>query len=437
MKRKQILALCLAGALAFTAAGCSKTNYVMPGGSGENEESSEEGSTFDIYSDDTVKKTKEIEKYIDQYYLFDEDADVQDESYYDGIMEGLDDPYSVYYTPEEYKAQQESNSGTFEGIGATVSKNNDDGTVYIVKPLRDSNALKEGLKKDDIFIEVDGKEVTADMDLQTVVGMIRGEKGTIAHLKMYRPSTREYLEFDVERKEIVTESVEWEMLENGIGYLHVDQFIEPTDEQFKQGIDELTESGAKALILDFRDNPGGLVNVAAKMCDYVIDDSAVPEVTEDSDKGGGQKGMIVYTKNKDDEILKSYKCSDGHSVDLPIAILINGNSASASELFTGCIRDYKAATIVGTTSFGKGIAQSIIDLKDGSAIKLTVARYYTPSGYNVHEVGIDPDIEVEMDEGYYTIEDPSLADDNQLQKAIEVLGGEPLSGGTDTSGEDE
>lgn len=372
-------------------------------------------ASFEEDSSDVRHKTDEIEGIIDKYFYFDQDEQKREESYYDGIMKGLDDPYSVYYTKEEYDKLMEEDSGKFEGIGATVSKDNEKGTIYIVKPIVGSPAEKAGLLPDDILVAVDDLDITTDMELDYVVDHIRGEKGTKVTLKVYREGEPDYLYIDIVRDTITNTTVNYEMLDNKIGYIQIEQFVENTPELYKNAIDDLVSQGAKGLVFDVRNNPGGLLKAVIEMADYVIDDSKVAE-------GADSAGLLLQTKDKDDKVQEEYSCEDKHSVDLPIAVLVNGNSASASEIFSGCLKDYGVATIVGTTTYGKGIVQSIMKLKDGSAIKLTIAQYFLPSGTAVHKVGVEPDVEVELNDDQkrkITIEHDK---DNQLQEAIKQLG---------------
>ncbi len=369
---------------------------------------------FDAESSDVIKKTQEIEKYIDGYFYFDEDDTKREESYYDGLMKGLDDPYSVYYTKEEYEKMMEDDSGEFEGIGATVSKNRDNGTVYVVKPIAGSPAEKAGLLPNDIIVSVDDLEVTSDMELDYVVDHIRGEKGTEVVLKIYREGESDYIDIPIIRDTIENKTVEYEMLDDNIGYISVEQFIENTPELFEEALDDLQSQGAEGVVIDMRNNPGGLLRAVIEMVDYIVDDKEVAE-------GSGEPGLLLQTKDKDDNILEEYKCSDGHSVDIPMTILVNGNSASASEIFTGCLKDYGKATVVGTTTYGKGIVQSVIKLSDGSAIKITIAQYFLPSGTAVHKVGVEPDKEVELDDDLKQKVTIEHDEDNQLQEAIKTF----------------
>lgn len=406
--------------VAGSLSGCGVTDRLSSVGDKPQiiDETDESGSTSGSFSESSksVKnKTEEIEGIIDKYFYFDQDDDKREESYYDGIMKGLDDPYSVYYTQEEYEKLMEEDSGEFEGIGATVSKDNEKGTIYIVKPIVGSPAEKAGLLPDDVIVAVDDLDVTSDMELDYVVDHIRGEKGSKVTLKIYREGEPDFLFIDIVRDTITNTTVSYEMLDNSIGYIQIEQFVENTPELYENAIDDLMSQGAKGLVIDLRNNPGGLLKAVIEMADYVIDDSKVAD-------GASQAGLLLQTKDKDDNILEEYSCDDKHSIDLPMAVLVNGNSASASEIFSGCLKDYGVAKIVGTTTYGKGIVQSVMKLKDGSAVKLTIAQYFLPSGTAVHKVGVEPDVEVELNDDQkrkITIEHDK---DNQLQEAIKQLG---------------
>ena len=330
-------------------------------------------------------------------------------------MKGLDDPYSVYYTQEEYEKLMEEDSGKFEGIGATVSKDNEKGTIYIVKPIVGSPAEKAGLLPDDVVVAVDDLDITTDMELDYVVDHIRGEKGSTVTLKIYRAGEPDYLYIDIVRDTIVNTTVSYEMLDNSIGYIEVEQFVENTPELFEDAIDDLQSQGAKGLVIDLRNNPGGLLKAVIEMADYVIDDSLTAN-------GANQAGLLLQTKDKNDKVLEEFECGDKHSVDLPMAVLVNKNSASASEIFSGCLKDYGVAKIVGETTYGKGIVQSVMKLKDGSAVKLTIAQYFLPSGISIHKTGVTPDVEVELDDEQKRKIVIEHDKDNQLKEAIKQLG---------------
>jgi len=407
--RRRVFAGALAVMIALTGCGSVATGTSEGSSSGE----------FDEESTDVRKKTSEIEGLIDKYFYFDEDEESREEGYYDGIMAGLDDPYSVYYTKEEYEEMQEEDSGEFGGIGATVSKDKDTGNIYLVKIFEDSPAESAGLKGGDVVVAVDGTYMTDDMDTSDAVSYIRGEVGTEVVLTIYREGETDYLEITVTRGIIESPSVEYEMLEDNIGFIRIEQFVLNTPEQFEEAVDDLVSQGADGLVIDLRYNPGGRLVSVVDMVDYLVDDDAVAE-------GASAAGLIVTSEDKNGEVIEKYECDDGHSVDIPMVVLGNGGSASASEIFIGALKDYGVAEFVGTTTFGKGIVQSIIELSDGSAIKLTIAKYFLPSGENIHGTGIEPDVEVELDSGVsiYTSEH---YEDNQLAEALEILGAEPLT----------
>lgn len=407
MKKKKLLVSAMAMSLAFSMTGCSFLDDLLHvNDNTENPVSVNTGSdSSDIWEDDDVeKKVNEINSLIDYYYYFDIDKETQEEALYDGIMMGLDDPYSVYYTQDEYEALMEENTGEYVGIGAVVTQD-ETMKVSIVRPVPGSPAEEAGLLAEDIFIEIDGT-VLSDEDLQHVVDMIRGEEGTVAHIKIFRPSINEYLEFDVTRRVVENVTVYHEMLDDSIGYIQVQQFYENTPDEFIKAIETCQSQGAKALVIDMRDNPGGLLTAVVEMCDYII-----------------EGGNIVSTRDKNGNNIAVYEANDSKSLDIPMAVLVNGNSASASEIFAGAMKDTKKADIIGTTTFGKGIVQSVIPLSDGTAIKITIAKYFTPNDNDIHEVGVEPDYVVELKDGRTNAVNLERADDVQLDKAVEVLKG--------------
>lgn len=402
MKNKKIAVLGIILALIFSLAGCNLNDMKV-----KDKANAEEGSQGDknvselLEEDDVQAKINEINSYIENYYYFDIDPDYQEESIYDGIMNGLDDPYSVYYTKEEYEDLLEDNSGEYFGVGAVVTQ---DQTmkVTVVRPIKGSPAEAAGIKADDVIVEVDGTEIT-DQELSLVVEMIRGEKGTTAHIKVYRPSEDDYLEFDIQRAEVENVSVDYRVLDNNIGYISVTQFYQNTPKEYKEAVEDLEKQGVKGLIVDLRDNPGGLLNAVVEMCAYTL-----------------PGGNIVTTKDRNGRVVSAYDDEDEHSIELPMVVLTNGNSASASEIFAGAMKDTDTAELVGTTTFGKGIVQSILPLSDGTAIKITVAKYFTPAGNDIHEIGIEPDYEVELEDRTNAV-NLDYEDDLQLQKAEEVI----------------
>lgn len=357
----------------------------------------------DILDDDAISKLGELTSYISLYYYEDYEVSEIQESLYKGLLEGLGDAYSVYYTEDEYESLQITTTGSYYGIGAGLSQDSETMEVTIVTVYENTPAEEAGLLEGDKILYVNEIEATS-VDLNDLVSEIRGEEGTTVHMQIYRESTDETLEFDVERRDVELSSVSSEMLEGNIGYIAISEFQSNTADQFKEALDDLTKQGMEAMIVDLRDNPGGVLTAVVDVLDYLL-----PE------------GTVVYVQDKYGN-RKDYT-SDADCLEIPMAVLINENSASASEIFAGAIKDYEWGTLIGTTTYGKGIVQTIYSLSDGDAVKLTTAKYYTPNGNYIHGVGIDPDIELEYE---YSGDGDSydMQYDNQIQKAIEVLSGD-------------
>ena len=345
------------------------------------------------------EKTSVLQNIIDRYFLFDEDMTKVEDGIYAGMMNGLGDPYTVYYTKEEYKALNEDTEGKYSGIGAVVSQNPNTKVITIVKIFDNSPANDAGLQVGDIIYKIDGEEVAGtDMDI-LVKTKIRGEEGTSFKMTVLRGDDRKEVELDLIRRSIEVETVAGKMLDNNIGYIAVSQFDAVTSEQFKSNIESLQSQGMKKLIVDLRGNPGGLLDQVVDMLDYIL-----PE------------GLVLYTEDKYGEREEYY--SDGsHELKIPMVVLVNENSASASEVFTATFRDFEWGKVVGKTTFGKGIVQNVLPLGDGTAVKITTQHYYPPSGYDLHKVGIKPDVEVDLNEGAKIGTDS----DNQLSTAIDIL----------------
>lgn len=343
-----------------------------------------------------------LEAYIDKFYLEEVDKSAYAQGIYKGLIQSLKDPYSTYYTKEEYKAMQESRSGTYCGIGASVSQRADTGIITIVKPFEGGPAYKAGILPGDIIYKVEGKEVTGE-DLTEVVAVMKGEKGTKVNITIVREGESDYLEFELRRDEVEVQTIEFELLQDKIGYISISEFDEVTAKQFRKALNQLEKQGMEGLVIDLRGNGGGRLDVVVDMLERML-----------------PKGMIVYTKDKNGEG-EEYKSTNKEQFTKPLSILINDYSASASEVFAGAIKDYKLGTLVGTTSFGKGIVQTVFPLQDGTALKLTIAKYYTPNGNNIHGIGIEPDIKVELDESLAQKAKITKEEDNQLQKAIESV----------------
>lgn len=348
-------------------------------------------------------KEEEIYNTIDEYYLNGIDNDKMKDGIYKGMVDSLGDPYTVYYNTEEYKQFTSSSSGTYSGIGVAVSQNVTTGAITIVKTFKKGSGEKEGMKPGDVIYKVEGKKIEG-LELSKVVSMIKGEEGTFVKVTVLRDGKE--IEFNLERKKLEVDTVNYRMEDRSgkkIGYISVSEFDEVTASQFKSAISELNKEGMEGLVIDLRDNPGGLLDVTCEMLDRMI-----------------KKGLLVYTVDKYGKRVDE-DATDSDSFDKPVAILVNGNSASASEVFSGAMKDYKAATLVGTKTFGKGIVQSIVPFGDGTAMKVTVSKYYTPNGVNIHGTGIEPDVVVELSKDATKNGKYDRKYDNQLDKALDVV----------------
>lgn len=420
---KRLAALVLIGILCVTCitgmTGCSiggraggekeDTDRDENGGSFWNIFDRLQGSSGEKNNNDTtasdeafLSKANYLKLLIDMYFW--EDVDEKDlyEGMYRGLLEALNDPYSCYYTKEEYAELMESVEGVYCGIGALVNQNASTKVITIVRPFVNGPAYNAGILPGDIVTRIDGEDVS-DWDLNLAVKRMKGEQGTNVEVEIWRAAESGYKTVTVVRDLIEVETVTYQMLEDSIGYIYVMEFDEVTAEQFETAVNALQRQGMKGLVIDIRDNPGGLLTTVCDMLDLFI-----------------EEGLIVYTLDKYDN-REEIKATPGSIGDLPIAVLVNGNSASASEIFSGALQDYGLADIVGTQSFGKGIVQSILPLTDGSAVKMTVSTYYTPNGRSIHGLGITPDVEVELDAELKQLVVIPLEEDNQLQTAVQEV----------------
>lgn len=348
-------------------------------------------------SKDVERKISGLKELIDARYLGDVDDSKLEEGLYKGLISGLDDPYSVYYDEEETKSMMESNEGEYCGIGAVLTRDTDTGIITLVQIYDDSPAMEAGLKAGDILYKVEDIEVTGE-DLTEVVSHIKGEKGTEVRLTVLRGDDMEEVTVTAVRNTVQVRTVKHEMKSDGIGYVSVSEFDIVTYEQYKEALADLENQGMEGLIVDLRNNPGGNLDTVCDILDLML-----PE------------GLIVYTEDKEGN-RDEKKSDEERQFRLPLVVLMNGNSASASEIYAGAVQDYGIGEIVGTQSYGKGVVQQIYPMKDGTSVKLTIAEYFTPKGRNIDGKGLNPDVEVEYEENK---ENPEA--DNQLDKAMEVL----------------
>lgn len=391
-----MLGTMLVGSIAFG------TYYVKSGAIyiQQTNTSGQEGKLTD--SDKVKKKIDKIQGLIDEFYIDEVEEDTLADGLYQGMMFSLGDPYAAYYNKDDFASLMEATNGVYYGIGATVSQDAKTGIITIVKPFVGAPAYKVGILPGDVIYKVDGKEVTG-VDLTEVVSTMKGKEGTTVVITVVREGETEPIDFTVERNEVEVPTIEYEMLSNKIGYIAVSEFDEITSAQFINAVDTLEKQDQKGLIIDLRNNGGGLYNTAVTMLERML-----------------PKGLLVYQEDKNGNKQEEF-AEKQDQFDKPLIILVNENTASASEIFAGAIQDYGTGTIVGVKTFGKGIVQSVIPLYDESAVKLTVAKYYTPKGRDIHGIGIKPDVEVELDEKLRQKPVIEKKEDNQLKKGIEVI----------------
>ncbi len=356
-----------------------------------------DGEQESVANEGTMEKLTVLEDTIREYFWQDVTEQDLEEGVYKGILEALDDPYSVYYTNEELLALQEQTEGIYYGIGAYISQKTDAGYVQISKVMKDTPAEESGFLQGDYIYMVNGEDML-DQDSTYVVSKIKGEEGTTVTVTVLREGVADPIDIVVERRKIESPTVEYEMLDNGMAYIQIVEFDLVTTSQFETAYKQAKQDGMKGLIIDLRSNPGGNLSTVCDIARMLL-----------------PKGLIVYTEDKYGERVE-YTCDGSQEIEVPLVVLTDGYSASASEILAGAIKDYGIGTLVGTTTYGKGIVQKVINLSDGSAVKLTVSTYYTPNGNNIHKIGIAPDVEVEFDAEQYV-----NGVDNQLERAKEVL----------------
>ena len=350
-----------------------------------------------VFKSEENQKMELLNSLIDRYYIGDVDETDLSEGVYKGYIEGLGDPYSVYYDEEETKQMSESLSGEFGGVGALMSQDRETGVITVLQVYDGSPAQEAGMRDGDTLYKVEGEEVTGE-DLSDVVSKVKGEKGTQVTLTVLRADTGDEEELTITRDTIEAQTVSHEMKENNVGYIRITEFDTVTYEQYKEALEDLEDQGMERLIVDLRSNPGGNLDTVCDILDLML-----PE------------GLIVYTEDKNGE-REEYTSDEENQFDKPLVVMMNGYSASASEIFAGAIQDYGLGQIVGTQSYGKGVVQSVFDLQDGTSVKLTIAEYFTPNGRSIDGEGITPDVEVE-----YQYDENNPDADNQLEKAMEVV----------------
>lgn len=349
-------------------------------------------------------KSSIIKQYIDKYFMEDVDNDILTEGMYKGMLESLNDPYSVYYTKDEVKSLKQSSEGEYVGLGISVTQNNETKVITVTKVYDDSPAKDAGIESGDTIYSINDNVLT-DETLDELLVDIKGEEGK--EVKMQLKRGEETIDADMKLREVLIDVVSYEMLEDNIGYIIIDQFTGTSTEQVEEAINDLKSQGMERIIVDLRDNPGGQLECIQAILNYFLP----------KDK------LLLYSETKDGEQEKYYTENDGLITDMPLCVLVNENSASASEVFAGVVKCYDRGKLVGTKTFGKGIMQSTFGLSDGTAIKLTIGKYYLPDDSNIHGIGIEPDYEVKLPEDVTNVWALKHPDDPQLTKAIEVVKG--------------
>ncbi len=351
-------------------------------------------------NDQSIEKLRGLEQIINEYYYEPENISVEDleTGLYKGLFKALGDPYTEYYTQEETEELEKALVGYYYGIGAYISQDQVSGYPMISGVIKNTPAEEAGLLAGDVIYKVND-EAAAGLSLDEVVSRVRGEAGTTVHLTIYREGESDYLEFDVGRRKVDSPSIESEVLEDDIGYIQIAEFTEVSAGQFDEALADLYSEKIKGLVIDLRNNPGGDVDAVTSVARQLL-----PE------------GIVFYMEDKDNKRV-TYKCDGKNEIKIPLVLIVNGNSASASEILSGAVKDSGIGTILGTQTYGKGVVQTMYSLNDGSTVKITTADYYTRNGNNIHKIGIEPDITVEFDSEAYR-EDGT---DNQLDAAIEEI----------------
>ena len=389
---------------AVVIAAAVKKGYIRPDTDGSIYIQSETYDGNTGIGTEAEQKLNLIDQTLKDFYFDDIDDSKVLDNIYKAYVNAYGDKYTVYYTADEYARIQESSNGAYYGIGVVVRKN-DDGTILVVEPYDGAPGKEAGMRKNDVIVTVNGESV-ADQDLNSVVAKIKGDEGTTVNIGIRRDGSDDITELTVTRRKVEIKTVAYEMLDDSVGLITISEFDKVTAQQFKEAYAQLETLGMKGLVIDIRSNPGGLLNVVVDMLDEILPD-----------------GLIVYTEDKYGN-RQEYNGSNPDVIDVPLAVLVNGESASASEIFAGAVQDYGAGTIIGTQTFGKGIVQTIRRMSDGSAIKYTMAKYFTPKGQDIHGHGVTPDIVEELSDEFNNLTEYDASKDNQLQKAIEVIKGD-------------
>ncbi len=348
-----------------------------------------------------VAKFNEVRKILTEDYYQAVDQNKLVEGAVRGLADSLKDPYTVYFNKEQMKAFMEKSEGSYVGIGVTVNVDTN-GLLTVIEPSEGSPAKKAGMKQGDKIVKVGDTDVTSLSDENMIISMIKGKENTNVKITVYRPSEDRYVQFDITRQKIKASNIRSEIMDGDIGYIRLVMFDSEIARYFEHDLKKMLDKGIKGLVIDLRDNPGGSYEQVVQ-----IADSLLPE------------GTIVYTEDRNGN--RQYKKSGKTYINLPLAILTNGNSASASEILAGAVKDYSRGELVGTKTFGKGLVQELKLLQDGSGLKVTISRYFTPSGVCIQGKGIMPDVEVKVPDEYRNLPASQIPrdKDTQLKAALD------------------
>ena len=382
-------------------------NYTLENGSKETQsETSKDETSSLLLPTSTQNKINKLKKTIDKYYLYDYKEEDMANMIALGMLASLDDPYAQYYTKDAFETFYEQTEGEYYGIGIYVTYDESKNMPIIIAPLEGSPAFEAGIESAD-YIEYVGDLKASSSSYTELVDAIKGLPGTKIKIGLIRiddeTNKEKHFEVEVERKKIEINPVKYEVLENNIGYIEMSSFDEVSYASFKKAYESLlNDSKVDSLIIDLRNNPGGVLDVCADITDLIV-----------------PKGKIVYTVDKAGEEEALY--SDENQINIPLVVLVNESSASATEVFTAAVKDYGVGTIIGKKTYGKGVVQSVRSLGDGTFIKLTTSEYFSPKGNKIDKIGVEPDIEVDLPEDVKSKYNIDREKDTQLQRAIQEL----------------
>ena len=390
-----ILIFIAAGTFLFIVVDSSNIQFnIIKNRLSKNDTATDSNLTGELDYNFIVDKLTFIDQYVNYFYYYTKDNKKIEDAMFSGYIKALGDKYGEYMPAKTYDNFVEETSGEYYGIGCQVKTNPETNENIVDKVFENSPAKEAGIIEGDVFKKIEGVDVS-NKTLQEIVDMVKGEENTYVNITFYRDSIKDNIDIKCRRGKVEVQRVDYQILEDNIGYIQINEFTGKTETQFKNTVDQLLEKEAKGFIIDLRNNPGGELMTVLNMLDYVLKDND-GKFTLNQDVFTPGNTLLVYMRDKE-TIVDEYYCDDKHDVHLPIVILINENSASASELFTQCLKDYGLAKVVGKRSYGKGVMQNVQPLPDGSAIRLTVAGYFPPSGYEIDGNGVIPDIPIESD----------------------------------------